>query len=96
MSKVEAVTVVVILGIVAFFGLSFWEYHRKQECLVGCELTTIGREYHAPQALGRGESFYIVHHCAKHDRDILEPVPREVWMEMRQSGVPELRLGGAE
>lgn len=61
----------------------------RKRCFTTCELSTIGREFRIEH---RRQQFYLVHNCPEHDRTFLEPVPREVWYEMREQGVPELRM----
>lgn len=82
------------LAVPVIMALALKDHAGRERCFTTCELSTIGREFCVER---RKERFYLVHRCPEHGRTFLEPVPREVWFEMREQGVPEMRMkGGVE
>lgn len=71
-----------LVGRALFLGIGG---SNAEQCFTTCPLDRLGREYTA------GGLPCLVQHCPDHDRTFLEPVPVEVWLELRSQGVPELR-----
>lgn len=65
--------------------LGFAAERAVDKCFLFCELQTIGREFEHPT------NYFLVHYCAEHDREHLEPIPERVYFEMRDNGLKELR-----